>query len=646
MVAPDPLAAERELVARPDPLAVGQEGVVADRGRQRALGHAEHDDQVEVEADGVGQRPDEDALAQPADPAEVGVELELERAPEDVERGGLVDGVERGQAVEPGVDGVGRPDLVGRPVLPAGGPAAADDPVGERAQPRHPLGPRCGTRLGVGERVDDRQHEPAQVAGALGLPAGHAHTAGQLGGGGRLGVVGGVEVVAGGTGVGGCAGVVAGCAGVVVGAGGQRGGPFVLGLVGSEVLLSGQAVEQPVPVGTARDHAGLAGRALPRGHRGAGAARGPGQHPEHVGPAEAVVGQGQQVDQRAPHHAGGERPDGRAVAGHAGGRQVLVHEAPVGLVGPVQDGDALERGAVERGPHHVADGGPDLVVGVGGAEDLRAPGGDRQRHRHRFIGGGECGAEACQRAVDAGVGVVAARHAHHDRGRPFGRDGGQQRGLAAQQVLREIHHDVAQLGGQAPARVRGQGGHRRVGEVGLVVPAAVQPGAGLAAEAHDVVRAPPRTCELGQAALAGVGQLGERGHQRRLGGRVLGHRGEDAGVGPQLAPQGGGDHRRRHRPPAGRGQPGRAQQLGQPVGGEEGHRGHPRARPTVAQAGRGQGPAGGHAHVVGGHDHGHGRERDTVLGGGHGGAQTGQRRAAVRGGEDLEGHSSKGTPGV
>ena len=67
-------------------LVVGEERVVAHGGGERALGQAEHDDEVEVEADAHLDGADEHAVAEAADPAEVVLELELEGAVEHVER--------------------------------------------------------------------------------------------------------------------------------------------------------------------------------------------------------------------------------------------------------------------------------------------------------------------------------------------------------------------------------------------------------------------------------------------------------------------------------------------------------------------------------------------------------------------------------
>ena len=70
--------------------------------------------------DGEGQGPDEHALAEPAHAPEVGVELDLERAAER-RRAAAASSMPSsdGQALERGVDLLGGPHLVGRPVAAA-----------------------------------------------------------------------------------------------------------------------------------------------------------------------------------------------------------------------------------------------------------------------------------------------------------------------------------------------------------------------------------------------------------------------------------------------------------------------------------------------------------------------------------------------
>ena len=82
----------------------GRSASSAGRVGERALGQAEHDHDVEVLAEGQPDRADEHAVAEAADPAEVGVELQLQRAAEPLHRGDGVDAVEPAEAVEGGDD--------------------------------------------------------------------------------------------------------------------------------------------------------------------------------------------------------------------------------------------------------------------------------------------------------------------------------------------------------------------------------------------------------------------------------------------------------------------------------------------------------------------------------------------------------------
>ena len=78
VLALDALGAQGQFVAGRRPFVIGEERVVVGRRGEQALGQAEHDNQVEVEPDSHADRPDQHALAHPPDPAEVGLELELQ----------------------------------------------------------------------------------------------------------------------------------------------------------------------------------------------------------------------------------------------------------------------------------------------------------------------------------------------------------------------------------------------------------------------------------------------------------------------------------------------------------------------------------------------------------------------------------------
>ena len=127
MFAFDALPAKRELVARRLPFEVGKERVVAHGRGEGAFGEAEDDDEIEVESDAHGDRPDEDAVAESADTPEVGFELERKRAREDVEIDGAFDLVEGREPVEGGLDAVGGLAFGLGPALAAGDAAERSD---------------------------------------------------------------------------------------------------------------------------------------------------------------------------------------------------------------------------------------------------------------------------------------------------------------------------------------------------------------------------------------------------------------------------------------------------------------------------------------------------------------------------------------
>jgi hypothetical protein len=159
MVATHRLVAQRQFAPRMPPVAVGQEGIVAHDAGQRALGQAEHDDEVEIEADGERQRGDQHAVAESAHPSQVGVELQRQGAAEDIERGRRLDVVQGGQSIEDGVDPLGGPTLLVRPGRPLG--VVAGDPCGEPSQPIDPDLPGLRLAVGLDEVVDQPQHDLA-----------------------------------------------------------------------------------------------------------------------------------------------------------------------------------------------------------------------------------------------------------------------------------------------------------------------------------------------------------------------------------------------------------------------------------------------------------------------------------------------------
>ena len=158
------LGGQRQAATGAGALAVGQEHVVGRAGGERALGHAEHDDDVEVLAEGEADRADEHAVAQAPDAPEVGVELELERAPEALDGRPGIDGVEAARG------GRGRPAPCPPPPArpratsePA--PVAAEVALHEVVPERGQSGPRGGRGGEPGAQVAD---EGAQLLGVVG----------------------------------------------------------------------------------------------------------------------------------------------------------------------------------------------------------------------------------------------------------------------------------------------------------------------------------------------------------------------------------------------------------------------------------------------------------------------------------------------
>ena len=93
------LGSQRQLTGGRGPLVVGEQGVVVHGCGEGPLGQAEHHHQVEVEPDAHLDRADQHALAQATDPTQVVVELDLDRAVEDIEGHRILDGVEARRAV-------------------------------------------------------------------------------------------------------------------------------------------------------------------------------------------------------------------------------------------------------------------------------------------------------------------------------------------------------------------------------------------------------------------------------------------------------------------------------------------------------------------------------------------------------------------
>ena len=140
------------------------------RAGKSALGEPADEDAVEVEAEPERDVTHEQAVAESPDAAEVGVELELERAAEHVEPGRGLDGVEPG---EPGERGL---DLVGRPVLDLG--PLAPPVLGRQVVAHEAFGP-AGEVAPAGAGVDGEvaDHARRRTPGARGSRRARARSA-------------------------------------------------------------------------------------------------------------------------------------------------------------------------------------------------------------------------------------------------------------------------------------------------------------------------------------------------------------------------------------------------------------------------------------------------------------------------------------
>ena len=429
MLALDPLLAQRQLAAGRLPLAVGQQRVVSAGCRERALGQAQHDDEIEVETDAHADGADENPLSEAADSAEVVFQFELQGAGEHGQIDRSFHRIEGGEAVDGPLDPLGRLHLGGRPAV-ALPPARTTQQLVEPAPgPCGVVGPAA--RLGRGRRqvVDHSQHERAEVANPLGVGP------------------------------------------VALGPPRRRVG-VGLGIGRPPIQLGGQLGQPIVPIGPAGDHRGVPRVPLPGG----------GRHPpvaiqdrccreprEHVLAAKTVVGQGQQIEQGATGHAGCQWHDGGPVGRHTGGRQVLVNEPGVGLGAGVEDGDAVERSAAPGGVDDGPDCGPHLIIGVAGGHDPGAVG--RHRQPGRETGRTWPGvAESGDGSQHVGIGPRLPGDSGNDDDVPRPGHCPQQEGGVPGELLGKVDDDRAHVRHQPRRHPLGRGHH----QVLLVVPGRLQ----------------------------------------------------------------------------------------------------------------------------------------------------------------------------
>ena len=216
---------------------------------------------------------------------------------------------------------------------------------------------------------------------------------------------------------------------------------------------------------------------------------------------------------------------------------------------------------------------------------------------------------------------------------------GQQPAGVLRDPLRQVQHERRRA--RPPAGSAAAGG--RLEQVLLVGPRRGEAGPHGAVQADHLRRPRSGAGQRIEGGRRAVAQLPVGGHERRLGGRVLAHRREQAGVGRQLGPHRGGEHRGGHRAPAAGGERRGAEQLGQAVGGDEGDRGDADARPaTGPSAAGGEQAAARHPDVVGRHHHGDRGQRIAALGLRDGAVQLDRRHVAVARPPHLDPHGHRG----
>ncbi len=364
-------------------------------------------------------------------------------------------------------------------------------------------------------------------------------------------------------------------------------GHVVVGLGGGGPLLElvGELGQELVPVGAAGHHGGLAGEPLPRrGGRPAARRGGSGPAASQANTSwrrKPPAGRASSSRRVRPATRAARGTTAAPLVGIAGGPELLVGQAGVGLGAGVEHGDAVEAGAGPDGVDHGPHGGPHLVVGVGGGDAPRCA--RRSREWGRRCGPAPAGSPP-SRATE----VRPPRRRRRAMPAQSGHDGGGQ-------VLGQRRQEPgAVLGERAGAGgPRGRPGRRRRADPARVAAASsrssssdqlrLEAGPGRPVQAHHLGGPGAGGGEGVEGARGEVAQLSVGGHQGGLGGRVLGDRGEQPGAGGQLGPHRRGQHRRGHRAPSGGRQHAGAQELGQPVGGEEGDRRQPdaRARPPA-----------------------------------------------------------------
>ena len=374
MLIVDLIGNQRQVVSGGFALAVGEQRVVQGAVGERPLGHADHDQPVQLQAQGIADSPDEHAPAHLADSlggcAQLGDEVGQKRR----RPGAVLDGVESGQPVEDLSDGFCRLLLCFGPIVLRVGTHQIG--VDKGLDPLAPALP--GGRRGIGGKAAH------QLGHVLGQRVGEADLSTQ-----PLDPL--FDVV----------GILLFCVGVV---------SKLLGVVG----------EPGSPLLGASSHSRLARNPLPGHHRGWFIAAGQDgccgrKKGENLVAAEVAVLQVEQGQQPSPRQRVGQSVPARAVAFDAGGFELLQRLTNCRCAASAEDGDSGQRNAVSRCSDHFAHGNPDLLIGAGRADDLLAVG------LADCWGAVYCAPHPADRFPHEGVGlVIAGEPGYHNDSRGFG----------------------------------------------------------------------------------------------------------------------------------------------------------------------------------------------------------------------------------
>ncbi len=370
MVVVDPGGAEGERAVGGAAVGIGEERVVVHAGGEQSLGQPAHEHSIEIEPKTQRDVTHEQPVAEATDPPQVGVELELQRAPEDVDPRRRLDRVEAGQTRR----------ARRRPSPPPAAPARATTRAGTPERGVHARGARPTRRARASSRRVDSEiahdggHEVLQGTGVGQRPLVALRT--------RVAI-------------------------------GDRAFCRELGLEDRRVALQPllPVLGPPHDLGRPADPLPARARHLPA----PAVYRGGGEQPHDVVALEVAVGEREEAEEPAAERAVGERAHGCTVVRDARRLQLFVHEAGVRLRRAVEHRHAFERHTLAHRVDDQSHQCSHLIVGIRCRDDARGDRGRRRRRRCRRIDGGEFEVEPRDRGAHRRVG--AARRRSHRRRR-------------------------------------------------------------------------------------------------------------------------------------------------------------------------------------------------------------------------------------